>query len=150
MNPAARRLSLALVALAALGSCGRPSGFCAFTEKKGPAQQIYRYDVSVRDPVTAYETFALFRYDARKYPVTTVCLVVRYVADNGFEIAEEYVFKAVDAVEARRSGSVVDLRFALDSAKRFPRGGDWRVAIEIPNVELCRAADGFGYEMEMK
>lgn len=139
-----------MVPLAFTAACSRPAGYCRFMKKGDASQQIYEFNVSVPDSATAYDTYAMCRYDAHQYPMTTAVFVVRYVADNGFEMVEQHVIKAVDAMDAKRNGSIVDLKFRLGEGIKFSRSGEWKVMLEIPNKEFCRAAAGFGFSMEEK
>lgn len=80
--------------------------------------------------------------------MSSALCVLRCIAPDSTDTAREFLLRAEDADEAKRSGSVVDLSWTLQRRMAFPREGEWNIVLQVPNIELCKAAAGFGINIE--
>jgi hypothetical protein len=144
-------LTVALAVMAAmLCACSRPKGYCSFERKKTEAQHSYSFKVQALDTTATYRVSVICRYDARQYAMSSALCVLRCIAPDSTDTARAFLLRAVDADEAKRSGSVVDLSWTLQRRMAFPREGEWNIVLQVPNIELCKAAAGFGINIEME
>ena len=133
---------------AMLCSCGRPKGYCSFERKRTETQHSYAFKVLTLDSAATYKVSVNCRYDARQYALSSALCILRCIAPDSTETARQFLLKAADADEAKRSGSIVDLEWTLQRRAPFPHEGEWNIILQIPNIEFCKAAAGFGISIE--